>query len=267
MLSSEKVLIKIPKKFHFLRPYYVSDLVRIGRETDGGYLTLIESVKTAEQVFSFGVGMDLSFEVNLLSINKKLKFEIFDHTVSKPDNRKIIKVAIKAKLFRDRTLVRNYRQFKIQYEALMGKSQHSKKRITRSPWFPYDVAASEIFSRYSGKKGILKIDIEGSEYRILKDISKSVDKFQLVVIEFHDSDLHIDKIKNFVKSIDKTHKIVHFHANNFAGVSADGLPEVFELTIIKANFIKSKKYRSSLPLDQLDFPNAPHRPDFQIIWA
>ena len=267
MSGPEAISIEIPKKYHFLRPIFLNDLVRIGRESDGGYLAVMEKIRSSDQVISFGVGMDLSFEANLLEINRNLNFQIFDHTVSKPTKSKMIKVAIKGLLFRDLGLLKSYRRFRQQYELVLSDSQHSKKRITGSAWFSHDVAAREIFSGYSGKKGILKIDIEGSEYRILRDVSESIDKFQLAIIEFHDSDLHIDKIKLFVKSIKKTHKVVHFHANNYAGASNDGLPEVFELTIMKLNGNKVKRYRDTLPLVEIDFPNAPHRPDFQITWA
>jgi len=245
---------------------YVNNLVRIGRETDGGYVAVSDKIRSSDQVFSFGIGMDLSFEAHLFEINKKLKFQIFDHTVIKPNKKKVVKIAVKGILSRDHNLLKNFRKFKKQYELLLGSSHHFKNRISGNVWFTYDVAAQDVFSRYPGKRGILKIDIEGSEYRILKDVAESIEKFQLIIIEFHDSDLHIDKIKAFVKSFSKTHKIVHFHANNFAGASADGLPEVFELTIMKVKANTINKYRDKLPLDLIDFPNAPHRPDFQIIW-
>jgi hypothetical protein len=267
MPGPEAISIEIPKKYHFLRPVFLTDLVRIGRESDGGYLAVMDKIRSSDHVISFGIGMDLSFEAHLLEVNRHLNFQIFDHTVSKPTKKKMIKVAIKGLFFRDYGLLKSYRRFSNQYESVLRDSQHWKKRITGSAWFSYDVTAGEIFSGYSGTDGILKIDIEGSEYRILHNVSESINKFQLAIIEFHDSDLHIDKIKIFVKSIEKTHRIVHFHANNYAGASKEGLPEVFELTIMKMSGKKVKRRRDTLPLDLLDFPNAPHRPDFQINWA
>lgn len=266
MLNTNIFTIRIPKEFEFLKPIYVSELVRIGREFDGGYLVPMESVKSADHVISFGVGMDLSFEAHLKEINKNLNFEIFDHTVSEPDIKKMIKVAIKALLFRDSSLIKNYKKFKKQYRFLLGDSSHFKNRITENPWFPYDVAARDIFSNYSALSCILKIDIEGAEYRILNDVKNNITKFQLVVIEFHDTDLHIKSIKDFIASISGTHKIAHFHANNYGGASAVGLPEVFELTIIRSRAEHDYKYQSNLPLIGIDSPNAPHRPDFNVIW-
>ena len=42
-------------------------------------------------------------------------------------------------------------------------------------------------------KILLKIDIEGSEYRILEDIISIKDSLNALIIEFHDIDLHKDK--------------------------------------------------------------------------
>ena len=59
----------------------------------------------------------------------------------------------------------------------------------------------------------MKIDIEGSEYRLLKDIVKNKNVINGLIIEFHELDLHLDKVSNFVKELD--FKVTHVHANNF----------------------------------------------------
>ena len=46
---------------------------------------------------------------------------------------------------------------------------------------------------------ILKIDIEGDEYKILEQINKEFFKINLLIIEFHNIHKNLNKIKNFIK--------------------------------------------------------------------
>ena len=46
---------------------------------------------------------------------------------------------------------------------------------------------------------VLKIDIEGDEYKVLKEIDKNLNKINLVVIEFHDLQKNLKKIEKFYK--------------------------------------------------------------------
>ena len=53
----------------------------------------------------------------------------------------------------------------------------------------------KIFSEINNKNNLLKIDIEGGEYQIIKDILKNSKKLNTIVIEFH----WIKKIKRNLK--------------------------------------------------------------------
>ena len=57
---------------------------------------------------------------------------------------------------------------------------------------------TSIFERIKSNKIFLKIDIEGSEYRILDDLIRYQDLIKGLVIEFHNIDLHMEKILNFI---------------------------------------------------------------------
>ena len=74
----------------------------------------------------------------------------------------------------------------------------------------------------------LKIDIEGSEYRILDDLIRYQDKITGLVIEFHNIDLHIEKILNFLKNFKLN--LVHIHGQNPGGedyLDGSGDPRLF----------------------------------------
>lgn len=100
----------------------------------------------------------------------------------------------------------------------------------------------------------LKIDIEGSEYRVLDEIIKSKNKINCLIIEFHDVDLHIKKITNFIKKLN--FYLTHIHPNNFGGIDNNYNPKVLEITFEKKpKIIKNKPFKQSHKLDSKNNPN------------
>ena len=99
----------------------------------------------------------------------------------------------------------------------------------------------------------LKIDIEGHEYRILDQIKKYSPSINGLVIEFHDCDLHNEKIKHFINNFEL--QLVHIHVNNYCLINPNNFPRVLELTFSSKHFNKkiiqnNKKY----PIE-MDLPN------------
>ena len=109
----------------------------------------------------------------------------------------------------------------------------------------------------SDKNIFLKIDIEGHEYRILDDILKIQNNIIGLAIEFHDVDLHLKRIEDFIKKFKL--KIIHIHINNY---SFDHLkiPNLIELTFSK-NF---KKEENNFPKHKSDRPNNTSSKDYDI---
>ena len=90
------------------------------------------------------------------------------------------------------------------------------------------------------------MDIETSEYRILDEIIENQDKFTGIAIEFHDVDLHLEKIIKFIGLLEMT--LVHIHPMNQALVVND-IPTQIELTFSKN------------PIKVNDEPKLPHTLD------
>ena len=78
------------------------------------------------------------------------------------------------------------------------------------------------------------MDIEGDEYRIIEKL-KYFKKMIGFVIEFHNIDLHHEKISYFLKK-NKNFKIVHVSSNNMGGINQKNEPIVVEITFINLNF-------------------------------
>ena len=69
-------------KYNFLKPYKVNKLKRYGRKFDGGYLVCEDAIKNINNCITFGVGDDISFEIDLEKKKKLNKVYLFDYTVN-----------------------------------------------------------------------------------------------------------------------------------------------------------------------------------------
>ena len=106
----------------------------------------------------------------------------------------------------------------------------------------------------------LKIDVEGAEYRFLDDLISNQNRISGLVIELHDCDIHLKKIKEFIRSFDLN--LIHIHANNHAPIKLeDGLPVVIELTFSKFSELSNS---NNLP-NILDMPCNKNEGEIQLI--
>ena len=74
----------LDSKYDFLKPFIVEKLVRLGRKFDGGYLVCDTALKEIDSLVTFGVGDDISFEMDLENMSKTLK-------MSKEEIQRIVK--------------------------------------------------------------------------------------------------------------------------------------------------------------------------------
>ena len=129
----------------------------------------------------------------------------------------------------------------------------------------------------------MKIDIEGHEFRVMPEIIKNdlMQNIKQIVIEIHTpfdiqlypkhfkglSDINNSTMFKLLSDFNKTHTIIHFHANNgckMAKYDNIKIPHVFELTYIRNDFIKEKvKNNEPLPT-KLDFKNVDNKPDYSF---
>ena len=70
------------KKYNFLRPIKNENLVRLGRNADGGYVVDKNVVENTNHLVTFGLGPDWSFELDYIKLNNKVKISMYDYTVS-----------------------------------------------------------------------------------------------------------------------------------------------------------------------------------------
>lgn len=239
----------------WLRPETPSDLVRLGKDNDGGYLVSKADMRKAECLISLGIKDDWSFEVNFQNENK-CPVIAFDAST---DSKKILKRGVR-KAIKIYTLYGAFADFKkyINYHSFFSTSgKHVPFFI--GPFHEDDAYKpfSHISAQTESKAIFLKIDIEGDEYRLLNDIVKIQTRLVGLVIEFHDCDLHQDKIKEFLEKIDLS--LLHVHINNWSPIcSGARLPKYIEITLGRGS-ASPDLYKNARAIDM---PNTKHRPDF-----
>ena len=242
----------LPKSFSFKQ---AKDLVRIGKNNDGGYLVSLSDIKVTDTLIGMGLNDDWSFEsdfvsyndVEVLAYDASLNFRFwikraFIETIKNPFSLYAIK-----KFF-------SYKKF------FKGKHKHIKKFVGLKTNFNNYCTFLEVLNSTRKKSIFLKIDIEGSEYRFLDSILENEDRIVGMVIEFHDCDLHLNTIVNFINKFNL--KLVHIHANNFAPIKLDdGIPLVLELT-----FSRNAEFSNYLSLPhKFDMPNDNKFLEYELI--
>jgi hypothetical protein len=117
----------------------------------------------------------------------------------------------------------------------------------------------------------LKMDIEGAEYGWLSSLSEEqLNKFKQIVIEFHGitDDNYATKLEdkiNIFNKLSNTHYAIHIHGNNYSRIN-NKIPYIVEITYIRKNTINYTPPLNTtpLPIADLDFPNNPNIPDFNL---
>jgi hypothetical protein len=238
----------------FLQPKKIATLRRIGRDYDGGYLIDSRNVSASQALISLGVNDDWSFEEQFHALNP-VPIIAYDGSVSRKLFRHKLLSALKSphkpKVIRHRAKVlRSYDRF------FVGDRRHIEQYVGADD-APGFTSLNTILAgvRAQGiSKIFLKIDIEGWEYRLLDDVLANADLVEGLAIEFHDVDLHLDRLERFVSSLPL--HLVHTHANNYGQLDARGVPIAIECTFSRQPVEAQPAAALPHPLDMSCRPGA-----------
>ena len=251
---------KLDKKYNILLPVKNEKLKRMGRNSDGGYVIDENIGNNCKTLISFGLGNDWSFEKDYIKQNSDAKIYIYDHTVSIwPYIRDVTKY------------LRRFLTFRENLKSLSGRIKKLVNFITfisskNVKFYKEKIVLgtiNRVFNRISNKeKVIIKIDIEGSEFEIIEEISQLSERIEMAIFEFHELDKNEKIFISSIKKLQEKFMIVHLHGNNHCPQTLEGLPIALEMTFINKRYQPEKiDYIKKFPRDYLDHPNNPYKED------
>lgn len=210
-----------------LQPFECKDIVRLGKNNDGGYLVNRADVEKSTKLISFGISNDWSFEDDFTKI-KDCPVIGYDGSLTE------------------------------DIPFFTGKNKLVKKNVGPG------CLLSDILE--PGDTNVfLKCDIEGGEYNLLIDIIKNCHRLSGITMEFHDLSnfAMFNQLTAFISKISQ--KLVHAHPNNwrYAKVAEDLFsPDVIEISFTSSPNIEFNP-RLSLP-HPLDMSNNPDDNNFVV---
>ncbi|MCX6723656.1 MAG: WecB/TagA/CpsF family glycosyltransferase [Candidatus Staskawiczbacteria bacterium] len=222
-----------PKLLEQLTPYDVKgfeDKVRLGNLCDGGYLLPSKALPLIDVAYSYGVGGDVSFEEDLTK-HTNARVMLYDHTEDK--------LPVENKNF------------------IFKKQGIARKKHGSFNTFRNDLEENGDAS----KKVILKLDVEGCEWKILDGIiNESSKNIVAIVLEIHQL-YRYEKILSYIKilkNVNSKFTLAHIHGNNNSESFVFGknnIPSALELTFINSGLVQDKSIMvNSLPSEK-DYPN------------
>jgi hypothetical protein len=214
-------------------------LMRLGDMNDGGYV-LVDDIHKTNVCLSFGIGSNYSFDLEIAELCEEVW--MFDHTIEPPTQ-----------------LLKNMKFFSKGVSSIRNTDM---------------VTINDVMDQFGCNVDfILKIDIEGSEWDVINDLtSDNLLKCKQIIIEFHDlhkigNDNHYNKIVKALEKVTKFHSLRNIHANNWANfelICGLPTPDVIEATLYRNNFDKVDSY-SSVTLSSLqNKPNNGDLPEDEI---
>ena len=242
----------------FFRFNTALDLVRIGRDFDGGYLISKNDIEKSNTLVSLGINDDWSFEKHFLKI-KQVPIYAYDASVGLKVFLKNLAVSL-PRVDRPERIMHWLRTL-IDYRRFFSQPgvKHISKFVGLDSDSPLYETMQRVLEAVPSDDIYLKVDIEGSEYRIIETIIAHQHRFSGIAIEFHDCDIHLDSIKSFINAINL--KIVHIHANNYGAIRrSDGMPLVLEVTFSRYAHCANS---TQLP-HPLDMPNNDSCPEIEL---
>ena len=252
----------------YLKPFHIDNenLIRIGPKLDGGYILDKRIVHITKKIITCGLNDDWEFEKHFSKINTSCEVLAYDHTVNKEFwIKRFKKDILHFFLFKKIRLKKIINIFKY-YDYInffKNKNKHYELKISNENIRNKEITINQILNDHDNL--ILKVDIEGDEYNILKQILKNSKKINALLIEFHDVQENMNLIKEFIKE-SKDLKLIHIHGNNVSCVDKNIDPNIIELTFTNVEKIKfeQKITEKKYPIENLDYKNIHRKDDFVL---
>jgi len=265
----------------------MSDLVRLGRNADGGYLLPRPVLAEINGCLSFGLGAEWSFEQALLELKKEnispKNILFFDASIS-------VFGIIKSLIYMGRRTVyevrsrrpKSERKFTLEdlkrslialvtylptFRIRKSRFIHIRKFVVHKVTKRNEISFIDALSyRSDPMRTIVKIDIEGGEWDLLRgkeDVDLLAD-VPVLIMEMHDT--RKDQFMRIVELLKAHFWIAHLHGNTSDRCAESGMPLYLEMTFVNKRFAPEPGIRTKLPIDGLDFPVRPGEAPYEFVF-
>jgi len=219
--------------------------VRIGCDGDGGYVMLDDFTgKQIDAAYSFGIGGNVSWDESMAE--RGIDVFMYDHSISGPP-----------------------KQNERFHFCELGLTGYHKGENLRTL-----AAIIEDNGHVGSTNLILKMDIEGCEWDVFDQSDPELlNQFYQIVLEFHGlsesfgTDDH-DKQVAILEKLNKSHQVVHVHANSAGYIEFAGpltLPNLLEVTYVRrSDFVDMFSANTRSFPTELDSSTFPFLPDISL---
>ena len=207
--------------------------IRMGRDYDGGYIICDIPNINYDCFLAGGIETDLSFEEDFCKMYKNTHCYAYDGTITEINT--------------------NEPNIEFIRKNIGDKNNYNETNL------------HDVINRNNNI--MVKMDIEGGEIPWLYSLTdEHMNKFVQIVMEFHNP-FSSSELEVFNK-INRTHLLVHFHANNCCGVrniNGINVPNIFECTYIHKKYLTMPyELNSDIIPSSLDMKNVLNKDEIII---
>jgi hypothetical protein len=253
-----------------LQPIALPDLVRVGRNCDGGYVLSRSQVERTEVLLSFGICDDWSFEADFLSRMPQTILHAYDYSVSpKFYAKNMLRHYMRARF----EIANHYAKCLLCFGKFFNpkRQRYFHKKFVSVCSSATDIGVADIFASHVGAAAqtsiFVKMDIESAEYAVLPLFEPHFAAINGFAIEFHRMDIASAAFEDTLRLLGRSFYVAHVHANNCGGyIAGTALPAVLEITFINIALVNGAIMHSAVPypLPALDYPCDPRKADMPL---
>ena len=247
---------QLPDELNWLIPTDV-ELVRIGDNTDGGYLIPKVALDKADALLSLGLGENWSFDTQWHELHPTDPIHIYDGTITKE---------LYAKAWPDGPLPGFNRPEPFDpvelYENFWNTKDNLRHYVEMMGNRRGQTNLKTCLDRLNSNNTFVKMDIEGGEYPLISEFIEHKDRIIGIAAEFHQLTSNPQQFAQAFFQLREHFELVHLHGNITFQAGAEGLTDGIELTFLRKDLCNSTKKRYKI-YHELDRSNVLNFYDFE----
>lgn len=250
-----------------LQALALPDMIRVGRDNDGGYVLPRRLVDAADAVLALGLNDDWSFEEALVAMKPGLIVHGYDHSVGRRSFAREVAFAMARVALRKGTMTQlgeRRKTLKSYDRFFAAPNRHYAQKITNQPDTIHETDLDGALAALGSARVFVKMDIEGSEYRVIDQLVSNADRIVGTCIEFHDIAPFRVVFDRAIDALSGPFAIAHVHPNNYGKIAPDGMPDVLEITFVNRRLLGDEAPRAAIHLPGLDHANNVAKPDIAL---